>query len=1041
MLYNALRRGAQVFLGFVFTFMALVLLIVGIIRIWVWFDGNMAGRSFNYQKTRIYAGTAKNVPLEVVNKPFALDKDWVFKGRADGSSFTPVTPIELAVPTGNVQECCTDCCSGDKVGISDCSASGCKASGCSCAPLPSGQSWPPDPKGTPYTDDVASCIVPVMNSDGKQATIPVVDSFGNPVLDSQGDPETTPETQYDPTCLCHERCLCRAEADQHVNALLQEACMYVGDTTYSNGQCDAQHMSALQAFSETVDNQSNSNFDAFKTHLNAGQVGALMNEAGQLRNKANDCDDPWEICWWGGFGKTADELNDAAQGMEDMAHQMYDRAVRLVGNGQGGYVGAFYGCCEKSTKVDMDLCTVNLALALNNCYDMYSTYRDRWNQESNSYLSDVSWSELKREEVFSVAQSCHEAAEAYCRLKWMTQKAIDDTTQYMKDHLTGFNGFGCGPDTVFGKPSITPIYITSDDCNSATGDPSKAKYHRDGLQVYMDFNGGNTTMTPSAYRSTWNFPKWQIYATVGQAWLGSSSWGGAGTFTAFYDMMPGLQKLASTTLGGNLDGLPTSSDLFTMLKDADHDVLTNDTQWCLKHAYCVGDECLGCTPCTPNADDIACQNGTAPCKGCNGNNCGCALQQGPIALAYLSCLPERSSYCCESYGSGTMAPGNDHFLESFDTNADTQVLADENAGVAMTPGPTAMTGGTGQGHDCYQAYQQSDGTWVGALAPNNYQAVDARALDAKDNFGDQASADPVVQAMWHVEWFLNHYHRADSYGIFPYGVRPWTLGYYYHVDNSGTTGKQAFYFRGATLPGVLANQSVPIEAGSSDSSDAYASQTAATAYNQQSLYDRYLYDRDDAIYRTEVFDEINNPAEDGGSNQTRACGACYHAENYAGTCCACSGRNNDATAPLECDAEEQAGDWSNGCSAYAGSSSVYQACIARQKSHGLNCDDLEGCADSDIPCKTTLLACKQALVKNRVSCMQDHDRHAQRADLTNDTYNWGYYNGPAFNSYSVGDYTATSQNCEGTNNQTTLTPFTSVDGLADSDLADEPWGN
>lgn len=51
-----LRSKTQVILGFIFAFMATMLLTLGIVRIWVWFNANYAHRELAYQRSRLKAG-------------------------------------------------------------------------------------------------------------------------------------------------------------------------------------------------------------------------------------------------------------------------------------------------------------------------------------------------------------------------------------------------------------------------------------------------------------------------------------------------------------------------------------------------------------------------------------------------------------------------------------------------------------------------------------------------------------------------------------------------------------------------------------------------------------------------------------------------------------------------------------------------------------------------------------------------------------------------------------------------------------------------
>lgn len=81
------RRKSQSVLDFVLAFGALILLILGIARIWIWFNANYAKRTVDYYKERIAAGTPHSVydQPRYKDKPLPLTEDWVFKGIPSGT--------------------------------------------------------------------------------------------------------------------------------------------------------------------------------------------------------------------------------------------------------------------------------------------------------------------------------------------------------------------------------------------------------------------------------------------------------------------------------------------------------------------------------------------------------------------------------------------------------------------------------------------------------------------------------------------------------------------------------------------------------------------------------------------------------------------------------------------------------------------------------------------------------------------------------------------------------------------------------------------
>ncbi|TRZ95615.1 hypothetical protein D4R78_03045 [bacterium] len=55
----------------------------------------------------------------------------------------------------------------------------------------------------------------------------------------------------------------------------------------------------------------------------------LRESAGSMEASAKECDDPWELCWWFGYGKTASELYAAANELRSAADEADKRAAEL----------------------------------------------------------------------------------------------------------------------------------------------------------------------------------------------------------------------------------------------------------------------------------------------------------------------------------------------------------------------------------------------------------------------------------------------------------------------------------------------------------------------------------------------------------------------------------------------------------------------------------------------------------------------------------------------------------------------------------------
>jgi len=89
---NRTKNRAQSILDFVLIFGILLTFIIGLTRIWVWFNANYAKRNVDYQNTRLAAGQANNSHLSSLSYSddvLNLDDNWVFKGQTSESVGTP----------------------------------------------------------------------------------------------------------------------------------------------------------------------------------------------------------------------------------------------------------------------------------------------------------------------------------------------------------------------------------------------------------------------------------------------------------------------------------------------------------------------------------------------------------------------------------------------------------------------------------------------------------------------------------------------------------------------------------------------------------------------------------------------------------------------------------------------------------------------------------------------------------------------------------------------------------------------------------------
>jgi len=473
----------QVFVGFVFAFLGLLLLAIGLVRIWAWFGGNVANRSYNYQKTRVASASGRDVPLNVTAKPLTLTKDWVFNAKtAGGENFDKIEVSDYKdAEMEDARKCCRGCCSGDEED-GPLSSEGDDGSGCSCALISEGNGvLPPDldTNNNKYdnNEEIDACFQTV--------NVTAVDESKD-----DGSTVTTTEKQYMYDCPCQLRCECRAGVQQKVDMLRLEAKTYVGEDLSRDTFGGSDSDTTVGDFGHFKDKAIGAEEGIY------GQAGNLVHEAEALRVKANDCDDPWEICWWGGFGRTATELRAAASDLDSMAKEMFERAIRLVGNdGTHGFVDDYYHCCDKDTELQQDVCLVDLQLyKIYPCGSLLSNYKKEWmilatgtsEDKYSGYWGKAEALDHRLSETYGTATSCMQAAEAYCRIKITTK--IDGADNDGDDYKTA-------------------TFRDAFELDEDTAD----SYWKKRLYVQMNFTGGHyqNDGTGTFY---WTDPSWTLKA-------------------------------------------------------------------------------------------------------------------------------------------------------------------------------------------------------------------------------------------------------------------------------------------------------------------------------------------------------------------------------------------------------------------------------------------------------------------------------------------------------------------------------------------------
>ncbi|MDD2653781.1 MAG: hypothetical protein PHI86_01565 [Candidatus Omnitrophica bacterium] len=115
---------------------------------------------------------------------------------------------------------------------------------------------------------------------------------------------------------------------------------------------------------------------------------SMIREAEHMEDEAERCDDPWELCWWGGFGVPSKKLRDAARSLRQQAARLcnYSRCCgtnECCGvNSQVGIIlrqrNAVSACCDHDTQDEQDICLADIAAT--QCGPVRDGYIADWNE-------------------------------------------------------------------------------------------------------------------------------------------------------------------------------------------------------------------------------------------------------------------------------------------------------------------------------------------------------------------------------------------------------------------------------------------------------------------------------------------------------------------------------------------------------------------------------------------------------------------------------------------------------------------------------------
>ena len=372
----------QVILGFIFAFAAILLLTIGIVRTWTWFSANYAHKEVAYQRSRLSAGqpdtygdSGGETYVDIAGagasyQGLNLTEDWVFRGQAQG-----VGSISGSAPSWEeVTQCCKNCSLGLSYDSSDCSCDGADAS-CGSS------------------------------------------------------------TNFNANCGTYTKCICWATVAPTTDMLLEQRAAICGDDVINGGDPNCnQCPSGCGSYSDNercYDECHSGNdvlceqcMDQYRADFgNCGQYCNMLHNADQMDDQADECDDPWEICWWGTWGAVADELRDGADELRSAAEELRKDALELKGMEdrledcceQGGTLNSTYDCIEAAQQSDCSS-MVDPSVA-----DMQSQVADLQQQKG----------ELEQEitDINSHVSNCNSEANTYC-----TNQCQSECTSVCWDH-------------------------------------------------------------------------------------------------------------------------------------------------------------------------------------------------------------------------------------------------------------------------------------------------------------------------------------------------------------------------------------------------------------------------------------------------------------------------------------------------------------------------------------------------------------------------------------------------------------------------------
>lgn len=333
---KSIRRPVQAVLGFIFALGALLFLTFGIIRTWGWFNNNYVKRQVDYQRSRLVAGnytsyagdegTAwENQTCVNTGESLPLTDEWMYGGTKEIVSQKlpidvdkPVYPPEISSEDACRIECQTE--------------SGCTSAAIFNAMCPCYQECLCEKGLDKNTLTYTKMIEAICGEDGTCGSPSNYGCGRTANLTALKDCQDDCEDEYN-NCLSNNTEPCHSDYD-----------ICIADPFIPEEQCNADRkLCCIPNYDKCLNGVlADDGVDGCSSKFGStGTVCALIGAAMELEYAANDCDDPWEIAWWGGFGATAKELRKAANKLRGNANRQAALAATYSDR-----VHKLKACCE-----------------------------------------------------------------------------------------------------------------------------------------------------------------------------------------------------------------------------------------------------------------------------------------------------------------------------------------------------------------------------------------------------------------------------------------------------------------------------------------------------------------------------------------------------------------------------------------------------------------------------------------------------------------------------------------------------------------------